>query len=236
MTDPQKPTAVLVHGAFAESSSWDDVIVGLQAEGYRVIAVANPLRSVASDSAYLKRVVDSIPGPVVLVGHSWGGMLISQAAVGSPNVTGLVYVAAFAPEAGESAADLSEGGSLGPTLTAIALEDGSNDVYVDPAKYHHQFCADVPDAQAAILAATQRPIRDAGLGEPASQDEPAWKHLPSWFLFGDQDLNIPVSSHRSMAARAGAVRTEEVPGASHVVGVSHPDKAIAIVLEALRAG
>lgn len=239
MNSSAKPTVVLVHGAYAESSSFDEVIAGLQARGYRALAIANPLRSVAADSDHAKHVLASLDGPLVLVGHSWGGMVISQAAVGNPNVTALVYIAGFAPESGESAADLSgkfPGGSLGETLVTYPLADGSNDTYIAPEKYHRQFAGDLSEEKAAVMAVTQRPITDRALGEPASGDAQAWKSLPSYFLFGDQDRNIPVAAHRFMAERAGAKRVEEVAGASHVVGMSHPDLAVSVILDALEGG
>ncbi|MFC0681223.1 alpha/beta fold hydrolase [Lysobacter korlensis] len=239
MNSSAKPIAVLVHGAYADSSSFDDVIVGLQARGYRAFAIANPLRSVAADSDYTKRVLAKLDGPLVLVGHSWGGMVISQAAVGNPNVTALVYLAGFAPESGESAADLSgrfPGSSLAETLVAHPLADGSNDTYIAPEKYHQQFAGDLSEEKAAVMAVTQRPITDRALGEPASGDTQAWTNLPSYFLFGDQDRNIPVAAHRFMAERAGAKRVEEVAGASHVVGMSHPDLAVSVIVDALEAG
>jgi pimeloyl-ACP methyl ester carboxylesterase len=233
-----KPTVVLAHGAYAESNSWNGVIERLAAQGYTSLAAAVPLRSVKTDSEYLASVVDGVGGPVLLVGHSYGGLLISQAAIGKTNVTGLVYVCAYAPESGESGADLSgkfPGGTLAPTLVTFPLPDGSNDTYIDPAKYHDQFCADVPADVAALMAATQRPIPDRALNEGASGDTQAWKTLPSWFVFGDLDKNIPVAAHRFMAERAGALRTEEVAGASHVVGISNPDIVTDVILEALRA-
>lgn len=238
MNGSSKPTVVLAHGAYAESASWNGVIQRLSAQGYTSLAAAVPLRSVKTDSEYLASVVDGIDGPVLLVGHSYGGLLISQAATGKGNVTGLVFVGAYAPESGESAADLSgkfPGGSLGPTLVTFPLPDGSNDTYIDPAKYHHQFAADVPEDVAALMAATQRPIPDRALQEGASTDTPAWKSLPSWFVFGELDLNIPVAAHRFMAERAGALRTEEVAGGSHAIGVSQPDLVADVILEALRA-
>lgn len=239
MNGSSKPTAVLAHGAYAESASWNGVIERLAAHGYTSLAVAVPLRSVKTDAEYLASVVDAIDGPVVLAGHSYGGMLISQAAIGKGNVTGLVYVGAYAPESGESPADLSgkfPGGTLGPTLLTFPLPDGSNDTYIDPAKYHQQFVADVPEDVAFLMAATQRPIVDRALSEAASSDTPAWKSLPSWFVFGELDRNIPVAAHRFMAERAGSLRTEEVAGGSHAIGNSQPELVADVILEALRAG
>ena len=200
----QKPTIVLVHGAFAESNSWDGVINGLQKDGYRVIGAANPLRGVSNDADYISSIVGGIKGPIVLVGHSYGGSVIPGAANGHSNVRGLVYVAAFAPEAGESAAALSgkfPGSTLAPTLAPpVELTDGRKDLYIDQEKFHDQFAADVPVEQANLMAAGQRPIKDSALSEPAGQ--PAWKSIPSWFVYGDNDKNIPPAAQAWMADRA----------------------------------
>ncbi len=164
-----KATVVLVHGAFAESSSWDAVIAELLAQGYPVIAAANPLRGVKSDADYVAGILKGIDGPIVLVGHSYGGSVITNAVNGNRNVKALVYVAAFAPDAGETAAELSgrfPGGTLGPTLAApVPLPNGGNDLYIQQDKFHAQFAADVPKDQAKRMAATQRPINEAALNE-----------------------------------------------------------------------
>ncbi|WP_276120130.1 alpha/beta fold hydrolase [Pararhizobium qamdonense] len=221
----EKPTIVLVHGAFAESNSWNGVIKDLEADGYPVVAAANPLRSVKGDAAYVSSLLSGIKGPVVLVGHSYAGHVISGAANGHENVKALVYVAAFAPEAGESAAALSgkfPGSSLAPTLAPpVTLTDGGHDLYIDQAKFHDQFAADVPEAEAKLMAAGQRPIAEAALGEPAG--DPAWKKIPSWFVYGDADKNIPAAAMSWMAERAKSKETVVVKGASHVLMVSHPD-------------
>ncbi|WP_263263073.1 alpha/beta hydrolase [Pseudomonas sp. RIT-PI-S] len=230
--DTAKPTIVLVHGAFADASSWNGVIQRLEKDGYPVIAAANPLRGVQADGAYVSSVVASVNAPVVLVGHSYGGSVISEAANARPNVKALVYVSAFAPDAGETAADLAgkfPGGTLGDALAPpAALPDGSKELSIDQAKFPAQFAADVPPAQAALMAATQRPITVAALNEPAG--EPAWKHLPSWFVYGDQDKNIPPQALQFMAKRAHAQAVTTIKGGSHVVMVSHPD-AVARVIE-----
>ncbi len=226
------PTVVLVHGAFAESSSWNGVIDRLLAAGTPVVAAANPLRGVAVDSGYVAGLLASIDGPVVLVGHSYGGIVISNAAADAANASALVYVAGYAPEAGESAADLSgrfPGGTLGPTLAPpVALPDGGEDLYIMPDKFHAQFAADVPADEAARMRATQRPVTAAGLTDasPAA----AWQRIPSWFVYGELDKNIPAAAHAFMAERAGSRATVMVPGASHVVMVSHPD----VVADAIR--
>lgn len=229
-----KPTVVLVHGAFADSSSWNGVIAGLQSDGYPVIGAANPLRSVKGDARHVSSILDSIKGPVVLVGHSYGGNVISNAAIGHDNVKALVYVSAFAPDAGETAAQLAgkfPGSTLGPTLAPlVALADGGKDLYIDQAKFRAQFAADVPEDAARLMAAGQRPITAAALEEPAG--EPAWKTIPSWFVYGDADRNIPPQAIKWMAKRARAKETVEIKGGSHVVMVSHPDVVAGLIEKA----
>lgn len=229
---PVKPTVVLVHGAFADSSSWNGVVKILEKDGYPVIAAANPLRSVKGDAQSVADVLASVKTPVVLVGHSYGGPVISEAAYGNANVKALVYVAAFAPEKGETAAELSgrfPGSTLGPTLSApVAQADGGKDLYIQQDKFHDQFAADVSQADAKLMAATQRPVTVAALNEAAT--EPAWKTVPSYFVYGDQDKNIPAQALAFMAERAHAKQTVVVKGASHVVMVSNP-KAVASLIE-----
>ena len=224
-----RPTIVLVHGAFAESSSWNRVMAPLIDDGYPVLAVANPLRGVQRDADYLSAVLDGIDGDVVLVGHSYGGAVISNAATGNDRVTALVFVGGFAPDAGESAADLSgryEGGTLGETLTSIELPDGGVDLYIVQDRYHLQFAADSSERDAALMGAAQRPILESALNEESG--EPAWKTIPSWFVFGSEDRNIPVAVHRFMAERAGSRRTVEIPGGSHTVAI--PEAAVVVDL------
>lgn len=227
-----KPTVVLVHGAFADSSSWNGVISILHKDGYKVVAAANPLRSVTNDAAYVSKLVGSIEGPVVLVGHSYGGQVISTAAKGHANVKSLVYVAAFAPEAGEAAADLAgkfPGGTLGAALAPpVKLAEGGVDLYIDQAKFRSQFAHDVAAKETVLMAAGQRPITEAALTEKSG--EPAWKTIPSYFVYGDGDKNIPAKALGFMAERAGSKRTVVVPGASHVVMISKP-KVVADLIE-----
>lgn len=222
---PAKPTIILVHGAFADSSSWDGVSARLEKAGYTVIGAANHLRSVKVDAASVASVIKSVPGSVILVGHSYGGSVISAAAEGAANVKGLVYVSAFAPEAGETAAGLSgkfPGGTLGEALAKpVPLGNGSNDLYIDQAKFHAQFAADVPADKARLMAVGQRPITDAALNE--ASPAPAWKTIPSWFVYGTADKNIPPAAQDFMAKRAKAKDIVVVDGGSHVVMVSHPD-------------
>jgi pimeloyl-ACP methyl ester carboxylesterase len=230
-------TIILVHGAYAESSSWNEVAERLLDTGHRVIAYANPLRSIAGDAAGLTELVRTIDGPVVLAGHSYGGAVISAVPADAGDIAGLVYVAGFALEAGESpaeAASLVPGGTLGETLETVPLPGGGVDTYIALEKFHGQFCGDVPEREARLMGVTQRPIAEAALTGP-SGDAPLWKHVPSWFIFGDQDRNIPVGAHRIMAERAGSKRTVEIPGASHVVGVSHPGETAELIVEAARS-
>jgi len=233
----QKPAIVLVHGAFAESSSWDGVTKDLEKDGYTVIGAANPLRGVSSDANYVSSIVGSIKGPVVLVGHSYGGSVISGAANGHDNVKALVYVAAFAPEAGESAIELSgkfPGSTLAPALASpVELTGGGKDLYIDQTKFPQQFAADVPVAQARLMAAAQRPVKDTALSEPAGQ--PAWKGIPSWFVYGDKDRNIPPAAQAWMAERARSRETVVVKGGSHVVMVSHPHTVSKLIEDAAHA-
>jgi len=229
---PAKPTVVLVHGAFADSSSWNGVTAILESDGYRVIAAANPLRSVKSDSDSVRSLLATIKGPIVLVGHSYGGMVISNAANGQANVKALVYVAAFAPDTGENAGALDgkfPGSLLGPALAPpVPLPGGGNDLYVQQDKFHSAFAPDLPAASAKLAAAGQRPISDVAFGEAAT--EPAWRSIPSWFVYGDHDTAIPPKLHAWMAKRAHARQIVIVKGASHVVMISHP-KAVAMVIE-----
>ncbi|MGI6876526.1 alpha/beta fold hydrolase [Amycolatopsis sp. 3B14] len=229
-------TVVLVHGAFAESAGWNGVIARLREQGRRVVAVANPLRSLAGDAEYLRRVLSGIEGPVVLAGHSYGGMVATEAAAGNPQVKALVYVAAFAPEAGESALGLSgkyPGSTLGATLDPVPLGDGSNDMSIRPDEFHGQFAADVPAAEAALMAATQRPVRDVALSQEATHA--AWRDIPSWFLIPLGDKNIPAAAQRFMADRAGARKVVELDGASHAVAVSEPAAVADLILEAAKS-
>lgn len=229
-----KPTIVLVHGAFAGSSSWNKVISLLLRDGYPVVAVANPLRGLKSDSEYLTILLLNIKGPIVAVGHSYAGSVITNAANDVPNVKALVYVAGLAPDSGESAADISDrfpGSSLGPTLAPpVPLPGGGKDLYIRQDKFYSQFAADVPESEARIMAATQRPVTEAALHDPAGS--PAWKTIPSWFIFGSRDKNITEAAHLFMAHRAKSRETVDVRGASHVVMISHPGAVVALIEKA----
>ncbi|MGC4864575.1 alpha/beta fold hydrolase [Micromonospora sp. DT53] len=233
MSENTKATVVLVHGAFAESGGWGPVVERLQAQGHTVIAAANPLRSVAFDAAQARALVDSVDGPVVLVGHSYGGMVISKAAAGAGNVKALVFVAAFAPEPGDSAATLSglfPGSTLAQTLRPVPLPDGNQDLYVAQGLYHNQFAADVPGEVTRVMASTQRPITVAALEEPADGPQ-AWATIPSFFLIAEADNNIPVAAHRFMAERAKG-EVVSIEGASHAVFASHPSEVADLILRA----
>jgi pimeloyl-ACP methyl ester carboxylesterase len=230
-----KPTVVLVHGAFAESASWDGVIDPLVDAGHPVIAAPNPLRSLAADAAAVADVVRAVDGPVVLAAHSYGGSVISNVPVDAGEIVGLVYVNGLAPEPGEHAFQLAgmfPGSMLGPeTSRAVPRSDGTTDLYVAPDSFNEVFCQDVPAPQAARMAITQRPATQEALTEP-SGDQPLWKDVPSWFLIGEEDHVLPAALHRYMAERARAHRTLEIPGASHAITVSHPDATAKLIIEA----
>jgi pimeloyl-ACP methyl ester carboxylesterase len=227
-------TIVLVHGAFADSDSWNGVIAPLRADGDRVIAYANPLRSVATDAAPLTDLITTLDGPVVLVGHSYGGAVLTAVAPDAGDIVALVYVAGFALQPGESAAAasaLAPGSTLGDTLVEVPLRAGGGDLYIDEDKYRRQFCADLDEDEAAIMAVTQRPVTAAALNEPLG-GRALWQSVPSWFVFGEEDRNIPAGAHQIMAQRAGSRRTLQIDGASHVVGISHSDEVVEMIREA----
>lgn len=237
LTDSAKPTIVLVHGAFADSSSWDKVDALLEAKGYRIVSLANPLRGVATDSAYATQLIDQIDGPVVLVGHSYGGEVISGVQPQKAEVEALVYVSAFSPDVGESAASLSDrfpGGTLGAALAKpVELADGERDLYIDQSKFHDQFAMDVPEEQAKRMAVAQRPIAASALAEPAKRA--LWKNIPSWHIYGSADQNITTEAMKFMAERARSRETVEVDGASHVVMISNPERVASIIEDAAEA-
>jgi pimeloyl-ACP methyl ester carboxylesterase len=202
-----------------------------------VVSAANPLRSVSGDAAYVGALASSIAGPVVMVGHSYGGTVISNAALGKANVKALVYVGAFAPDQGEtvlSLAGLYPGSTLGDTLAPpVALADGSKDFYIQQSRFHQQFAADVPAHEAKLMAATQRPIADKALTEVSGA--PAWRAIPSWFIYGSADKNIPPAALNFMALRAQGRKIVEIPHASHVPQVSHPAAVARLIEEAASA-
>jgi pimeloyl-ACP methyl ester carboxylesterase len=230
-----KPTIVLVHGAFAESASWDGVIDPLLEAGHPVIAAANPLRDLAGDAGSVGDLVRTIEGPVLLVAHSYGGAVISNVPADAGEITGLVYVNGFAPDPGESAFSLAgmfPGSMLGEeTLRPVPRGDGTTDLYIVRDRFHELFCPDLPAREAARMAATQRPVTQEALFAP-SAERPLWRELPSWFLIGAEDRNIPPQLQRFMAERAGSQRTVKIPGASHAVAVSQPQATVDLILEA----
>jgi pimeloyl-ACP methyl ester carboxylesterase len=238
MSDTTKPTIVLVHGAFADSSSWNDVIARLEDDGYRVIAAANPLRDLHADAEYVRSVLDGITGPIVVAGHSYGGSVISEAADGHPGVKALVYVASFLLEQGESTGQLAAkfpGAELGAALDGVPfpLPGGGSgtDLYIKREEFGRVFAADVPADVADLMGATQRPIAAAALEEPAAKV--AWRTIPSWNLITLKDLAIPADSMRFMGERAGS-RNVEID-ASHAVTVSRPDAVAELILDAARS-
>jgi pimeloyl-ACP methyl ester carboxylesterase len=232
------PTVVLVHGAFADASSWSGVIERLQAKGVPVTAPANPLRGIAADSAYVAAVLGQIEGPVIAVGHSYGGAVITNAATDANNVVGLVYVAAFAPDEGETLAAAEAGSkdsvlnsALVPRQYPTANGGSATEFSIDPAKARDAFAGDLSDQQAALIAATQRPVAESAFSEP--NGPPAWKHLPSWAVVATGDRAAGTDVVRSMAERAGATITE-IEG-SHVIMISQPQAVTDVILRAVAA-
>ena len=240
-TNPQdgsQPTVVLVHGAFADGSSWNEVVERLQAEGVQVTAPANPLRGISIDSAYIGSLLDQIPGPVLAVAHSYGGAVITNAATNANNVVGLVYVAAFAPDEGEplgAIASNSKDSVVFPTLiplqypTGEGQEETAAEVTIDPERFHEVFAFDLSEEQSALMAATQRPLSELVFSEPTGV--PAWKKLPSWAVVSTGDKVVGTDAVRSMAERAGATITEAE--GSHVIMVSQPQVVTDLILRTL---
>jgi pimeloyl-ACP methyl ester carboxylesterase len=230
-------TVVLVHGAFADSSSWNGVTERLLAKGVQVTAAANPLRGISHDSAYVASVFGQIPGPVLAVAHSYGGAVITNAATGAQNVVGLVYVAAFAPDEGELLGAV-EAGSKDSVLNSALVphqyptDSGTaTEFTIDPAKARDAFASDVSDLDAAFIAVNQRPVSEVAFGEPSGP--PAWKRLPSWAVVATGDKAAGTDVVRSHAERAGAQITE-VEG-SHVIMISQPDAVVAVIEAAIAA-
>jgi len=234
-----RPTVVLVHGAFADASSWNGVIERLQARGVQVTAPANPLRGITRDSAYIASVFNQISGAVLAVGHSYGGAIITNAATMANNVVSLVYVAAFAPDEGERLIDV-EGGSKDSVLTSALAPlqyptgEGAGratEFAINAVRFHDIFAADLSTEQAAVMAATQRPVAELAFSEP--NGPPAWKNLPSWAVVASGDKAAGADVVRSMAQRARATITE-VEG-SHVIMISQPQAVTDVILTALAA-
>jgi pimeloyl-ACP methyl ester carboxylesterase len=236
--DGSRPTVVLVHGAFADASGWKDVVEQLKAEGVQVTAPANPLRGISIDSAYIASLLDQIPGPVLAVGHSYGGAVITNAAARASNVVGLVYVAAFAPDEGETLGGI-EGDSKDSVLTSALVQlqyptgqgaETAVEFAIDPEKFHDAFAADLSAEQTAVMAATQRPVAELAFAE--STGAPAWKNLPSWAVVPTGDKAAGTDVLRSMAERAGAEITEAE--GSHVIMISQPPVVADVILRALK--
>jgi len=232
-----QPSIVLVHGAFADASGWTGPIKLLQQKGYTTYAPPNPLRSLPGDAAYIRAFLSTIPGPVVLVGHSYGGAVITNAATDAENVVALVYINGFALDEGEAvitAIGLGGGHSALPEHIVArpfpGAAEGDADAYIDPAFFAELFCADLPDEDAAALAATQRPGAVSTLGTPSGP--PAWRTIPSWYLVSSSDRTIPAEAERYMADRAGA-KTVEIDS-SHVAMISHPGAVAELIDDAAK--
>jgi pimeloyl-ACP methyl ester carboxylesterase len=236
MPESVKPTVVLVHGAFADASGFGPIISELSAAGYRVVAPPNPLRSLAGDAAAVGAVAGAIEGPVVLVGHSYGGAVVSQAAAGLDNVTALVYLAAFSPDAGDSCASVQApfpASMLATTVRPTAYDApgaaGGPDLYISEDGFHETFCADSSADVAAVMYATQRPLAAAAFGENATGA--GWKTIPSWFLLSRHDNAIAPQAQEFMAKRMNSV-IDEIDG-SHTAFIAQPARAAAFITQAL---
>ena len=233
-SDPTKPAIVLVHGAWADASCWNGVIAQLHTAGYTVYAPPNPLRSLASDAASVAAFVKSMPGPVILVGHSYGGAVISVASATSPNVKALVYIDAFALEAGESCLSVLPPSPPPPAdlFTPVPLATADDvDLYFTPKYYGAVFASDVPAATASLMAVTQRPLSNGAINEKAPSTQ-GWKTIPSWYVVGDGDLVIPPAVQLMMAQRAKSQITH-VNG-SHPSMIQHPEATVAAITAAIR--
>jgi pimeloyl-ACP methyl ester carboxylesterase len=241
-TNPQngdRPTVVLVHGAFADSSGWNEVVERLQAEGMQVTSASNPLRGISIDSAYVASFLNQISGPVLAVGHSYGGAVITNAATNADNVVGLVYVAAFAPDEGETLAAIEGDSKDSVLMTALmplqyptgeGAQQTAVEFAIDPEKFHDAFAADLPEQQTAVMAAIQRPVAELAFSTPSGA--PAWKNLPSWAVVPTGDKAAGSDVVRSMAERAGATITEAE--GSHVIMMSQPQVVADVILTALK--
>ena len=230
-----KPTIVLEHGAWADGSSWDGVVTRLQKDGYTVDVPPNPLRGVSSDSAYLASYLATVPGPVVLAGHSYGGFVTTNAATGDKNVKALVYVDAYIPAQGDTINSINAqfpGSQLTPdALNFVPSPGGVADVYVKPSLFRSIFANDLPASEAAVLGATQEPIAASALTDVSGP--PAWATIPSWDVIGTEDHAIPPAAQEFMAARAHAQVTKI--DASHLSMISQPGTVTGVIEEAARA-
>ena len=226
------PTIVLVHGAFGDASSWRQVFDRLVGDGHTVLAPPNPLRGLPYDASYTASVIDQLDGPIVLAGHSYGGAVITVAG-SSDKVAGLVYVAGVVPDEGESVNDLQArfpSLTMGPLIQPTSLPDGSVEASIDPEQFHRVFCADVPDADAAFMAISQRSVSATAFDDPATAA--AWRAKPSWAVFGTADRPVAPDLHRFQYERADSAVTE-VEGASHFLMLSQPDIVAGVIREAV---
>jgi len=234
-----KPMVVLVHGAWADASSWSGVVQRLQADGYRVAAPPNPLRSLSGDAAYVRTYLDSLSGPIVLVGHSYGGAVITNAATGDPNVRALVYVDAFAPDKGENVSQLAgpdSALSVDPTtvfnfVPATLPPTATTDLYINTSTFLTSFANGVPITQARVLAVSQRPATLGPITEPSGV--PAWRTIPSWYLIGTRDKIIPPAAERAMAERAHSIISFFHAG--HLGLISNPNAVVRVIERAANA-
>jgi len=228
------PAIVLIHGAFGDGSSWRPVFDRLVGDGHTVLAPPNPLRGLPYDTSYTASVIDQVDGPIVLVGHSYGGAVITVAG-SSDKVAGLVYVAGLVPDEGESVNDLQErfpSLAMGPLVRPTSLPDGSVEASIDPARFHEVFCADLPDADGAFMAISQRSVSATAFDDPATAV--AWRSKPSWAVFGTADRPVAPDLHRFQYERADSAVTE-VEGASHFLMLSQPDIVAGVIREAVTA-
>jgi pimeloyl-ACP methyl ester carboxylesterase len=237
-TSGEKPTIVLVHGAFADSSGWSDVAGRLARQGFPVVAFSNPLRGPSFDAESLRLFLSTIEGPVVLVGHSYGGVVITNAATGDPDVKALVYIAAYAPDEGESVAEANAlGGGHAEVTDHLVVRpypgapEGDGDAYIDNAWFHRLFAQDLPASTAQFMARSQRPGALSALVLPSGT--PAWRDVPSWYMVAKRDRIIPPEAERAMAARSGATTVEV--NSSHVPMMSQPTAVTSLILRAVRA-
>jgi pimeloyl-ACP methyl ester carboxylesterase len=234
MSHKAKPTIVIVHGAFADASSWNEVVEHLLKQGYDVIAPPNPLRGVTSDSAYIASLLNQIDGPVLLVGHSYAGVVTSNAAAKASNVVGLVYVAAVITDEGEQLTNVhSKDSILNPLLIERQYPTGSDgqmvpEFSIDPVHFRRAYAADVPEERTRLMAVGQRPIAAGAFVDPSGPV--AWKTLPSWAIVATQDVGAGTDIVRSMAERAGA-RITELRG-SHAIMISQPRAVADVIVEA----
>ena len=236
--DTTKPTIVFVHGAWADNSGWDGSIRALRGQGFRAIGAANPLRDLSSDAAYVAQLLGTIEGPIVMVGHSYGGAVISNAATGNDHVQALVYINGWVPDEGESLiqlAQMNEGSLIPDSLRPVPHKNAGGadvvDLYLDQGKFPAAFAGDVDAGTAAVMAVAQRPFTEAAFGAPSGPV--AWRSVPSWYLLGTEDKAIPPATQRYMAERAQASIVEVA--ASHASMVSQPGAVTDLILTAVNA-